>query len=199
MADRTRRFAKPTSLLSAAHGSRRIRAWRPKPPDRDSVLTGQDLPFVDTITAQFTAPAERCSVRASSSSRVCRRHLPAQAAIRTPITWSGERCLYSLAFLSMRFHAVLSGTASVCSLPFRCVLVQLVSSQLAIGVRLIASSDGDNTAQQQHRGADRRMLASSNDVDYGSTCHGNVATARMNVRRSSRGTYSFRSAARWRC
>jgi hypothetical protein len=41
----------------------KTRDFRPKPPDRDSVLACPDLPFADRITAQFAAPAARAAPR----------------------------------------------------------------------------------------------------------------------------------------
>jgi len=50
-----------------------------------------------------------------------------EAGIRTPMTWSRERCTRSLPLPFVRFHAVLFVTASVCSFLFSCAPVQRVS------------------------------------------------------------------------
>jgi hypothetical protein len=50
-----------------------------------------------------------------------------EAGIRTPITWSRERCTRSLLLPSVRFHPVLFVTASICSFLLASVLVQRVS------------------------------------------------------------------------
>ena len=42
-----------------------FRCFPPTPPKYDSVLTCPDLPFVDTITAQFAAPAAWAGARVS--------------------------------------------------------------------------------------------------------------------------------------
>jgi hypothetical protein len=45
--------------LRSSSDRARNRCFSPKPPDRDFVLAHPDLPFADTITAQFAAPAAR--------------------------------------------------------------------------------------------------------------------------------------------
>ncbi len=117
-----------------------------------------------------------------------------EAGIRTPITWSRERCTRSLPLPSVRFHAVLFVTASVCSFLFACARVQRVS------LCLIVSQGHPARFVSWH--FDRRRSASQASSASSHTCtnasSGRNQTARRPVAESAvRSFEPFDPSSRW--